>query len=333
MERILARCFRQKVTGETMAFLRPYFIMMICLFVGLTAAHAQELRVVRISYAGTWDALPAIVAAERGFLAKEGIYMSGVAAASPETLVASLASGATDFAVMPQTIFLQAITNAKGMRAIAINDWGAAYQIIVPKDSEITTVAALKGKKIALINGTDSIAVLIRLLNAHDLKSGDVTVQGMSAGQLKQAFGQGYDAVIAREQLAEPLRAETGSKLAVPSTVISSTIGFIGAQPLVASPRAASGEKETIAAVQRAWVSAHDYIAKNPDDAARLLRIYLHRRGVGVAPGEAAAWVKMQKYNRHAWDADAVTDANYNAWALTEANVLKATPDMAQFVN
>src|SRR5690606_23938516 len=65
-----------------------------------------EQRLVRISYSTGWDALPIVVALERGLFARHGLIVSGVAAGSAGVLAQSLHAGSTDIAIMPQRAFL-----------------------------------------------------------------------------------------------------------------------------------------------------------------------------------------------------------------------------------
>ena len=303
----------------------------VCL-VALSGAQAQTLKIARISYTGSWDALPAIVAAERGFLAQQGVYMSGVAVGSREAVINSLASGATDFAVLSQSALLEAAAANAPVKAIAINDWGNAHLLVASQKGGVKNVTDLKGKTIALVAGEDGVAVLGRLLNANDIAVSDVKLKYYNPGALGAAFDDGADAAIAEQQIASLLLENKNAKQLMSGKEIAEAIGYIGAQPLIASPRVLQEEPELVAAVQRAWVAAKKHIQDEPEDAARLLRIYLHRRGITIEETQAVQWVKMQRYDLDKWDENVLADANYNAWALAQAKLIKEAPKLDQFV-
>jgi ABC-type nitrate/sulfonate/bicarbonate transport system substrate-binding protein len=48
---------------------------------------------VRLSFSSGWDALPAVVAIERGFFAQEELVVSGMAVSSAQAVINSLAAG------------------------------------------------------------------------------------------------------------------------------------------------------------------------------------------------------------------------------------------------
>jgi ABC-type nitrate/sulfonate/bicarbonate transport system substrate-binding protein len=312
-----------------MFFLRLFVI--VSMFGGVFAfgggtSFSQELKIARISFPGSWECLPAIVAAERGYLAREGVYMSGVPVGSREAIVESLASGATDFAVLTQAALIQAAAVKAPIKAVAINDWGAAHLLVARSGSSLKSPKDLQGKTVGLVAGSDAPAILARLLDADETPINSVTLRYFTAGDLERAFSDGVDAVLAQQQLAQLLVDAKEGTTVLNAEQIAVRIGYIGAQPLVASPNILKADPALVVAVQRAWVASKRHIRDNPEDAALVLRIYMHRRGVTVSAEQARAWVSMQRYDLDKWDASALTDANYNAWALAATKLLPAVP-------
>lgn len=258
--------------------------------------------------------------------------MSGAAVSSHKAIINSLASGATDFAVLPQTALLQAAAANAKIKAVAINNWGSAHLLVVNKNSAIENTLDLKGKSIALIPDTDAIVVLARLLNANDIDLSDVTLKYYEPGSLGRAFGDGMDAAIAEQPIGDLLLEQNDAQLLLNASEISDAIGYIGAQPLIASPHILANDEDTVAAVKRAWSAAKAHIMADPDDAARLLRIFLHRRGITIDADQSVEWIRMQHYDLDVWDKNVLTDAYYNAWALTQANLIKETPQIDQYL-
>ncbi len=113
---------------------------------------------------------------------------------------------------------------------------------------------------------------------------------------------------------------------------VTKTIGSIGAIPLVARNDVIGKDPDLTQRFVNAWVKSIAYIRQDPADAARILQIFFHRQGVVVSPEMAQAWVKMIHYVQYSWSAAAVTDAEYNGWALNAGKMLKVAPKMAGFV-
>ena len=75
-------------------------------FPGRADSETRELKLVRLTFGFGWDALPALVALERGFFASEGLLASGMAVGSAQAVMNSLATGTTDVAIVPQRTLL-----------------------------------------------------------------------------------------------------------------------------------------------------------------------------------------------------------------------------------
>jgi ABC-type nitrate/sulfonate/bicarbonate transport system substrate-binding protein len=93
--------------------------------------------------------------------------------------------------------------------------------------------------------------------------------------------------------------------------------------PLVAPDTLIQKQPDLVQRVVRAWIKSLLYIQQDPKDAAAILQIYLHRQGAKVPLETAQAWIGIAAYNRYEWSQPLVADAEYNAWGLQQANVLK----------
>jgi ABC-type nitrate/sulfonate/bicarbonate transport system substrate-binding protein len=111
-----------------------------------------EIALTRLSFSSGWDALPAVVALERGFFAQEGVIVSGLAVSSAEAAINSLAAGSTDMAAvhsgLPRDGRGERAGQGRGDRRLGHRD-GARGK----PGAEIRSVADLKGKKVAVLQG------------------------------------------------------------------------------------------------------------------------------------------------------------------------------------
>ena len=295
-------------------------------------AHAEpDWALVRLSFSSGWDALPALVAIERGFFVGQKLTVSGLSLESGEAVIKSLATGSTDFASVPQRTLLVMAAAKAPVKVVALSGYGTRTEIVVAKDSPVTKVADLKGKVIAVGMGAEAFPALIRLLNASQLKPKDVTIRSLDGADLTEVFrSKRADAACASAHFTDRMVVDGQARVLVSNEEIVKTIGLIGAAPLVASAKLVQDSPDVVQRFVSAWLDGLRYIERDPDDSARILQIFFHRQGVVVPIAQARSWVGMTRFDRIAWTADDVADADFNAWGLEEGGILKVRPKLAE---
>ncbi|MBG0562879.1 aliphatic sulfonate ABC transporter substrate-binding protein [Actinoplanes aureus] len=141
-------------------------------------------------------------------------------------------------------------------------EWAA---IVVPKGSAITSVAGLKGKKVAATKGTDPYFFLLQTLAEAGLKPDDVTVTNLQHADGRTALERGdVDAWAGLDPLMATSELEAGSKL------IYRNVGFNSYGVLNARETFLSEHPELAQAVVNAYEKARQWIKDNPDQAVTL---------------------------------------------------------------
>jgi sulfonate transport system substrate-binding protein len=299
------------------------------------AAAQQKQTLVRFSFSSGWDALPAIVAIERGFFAQEGLVVSGLAVPSSQAVMESLAAGSTDFAAVPQrTLLIMAAAKAP-VNVIAMAGWGTETELVVPKsDTATKSIADLKGKTIAVGQGSEAYPALIRLLNKAKIRPSEVRIKSLSPAELTRAFQNKLaDAVIESRHFTSVLLKNGQARVVLSNKEIVETLGLVGAAPLLGQTSMIEKEPATVQKFVNAWIKALKYIGRDRKDAAQLLRIFLHRQGTLVSEELAESWVGMTRYDRFVWSPADVADAEFNGWGLKEGGVLKVLPKLDGYVD
>ncbi|WP_432767405.1 sulfonate ABC transporter substrate-binding protein [Roseateles cavernae] len=170
--------------------LKPLLITALGLLTGLAQAQASELRIGFQKY-GTLTLLKAKGELEKR-LAPQGITVKWAEFPAGPQLLEGLNVGSIDFGTVGEAppIFAQA---AGADLVYVANQPPAptAEALIVPKDSQIKTVADLKGRKIALNKGSNVHFLLVKLLEKAGLKYGDVQVVFLPPADARAAFERG----------------------------------------------------------------------------------------------------------------------------------------------
>lgn len=312
-------------------------VLAVLVFASVSRAADSEPQLVRLSFSSGWDALPSIVAIERGFFAQEGLVVSGLAVSSADAVINSLTVGSTDFAAIPQRTLLVMAANGAPIKVVSMNGWGPLMELVVPAtDIRTGSIGDLKGKTIGLGKGSEAYPIFLRLLNQAKLRPSDVKIKLMDATELVKAFAFDHrqaDAVFESRYFTEALTQNRGARVVLSDADMRKALGAIDAQPLVVRKELVEKQAREVQKFVNAWVKALKYIQQEPDDCARLLQVFFHRQGVAVKSPVVRAWVDITHYNRYTWTAADIADAEYNAWALKEAKITKQIPKLATYVD
>jgi sulfonate transport system substrate-binding protein len=199
-------------------------------------------------------------------LKDEGITIKWVLSAGSNKANEYLRSDAVDFGSTAGAAALLAKANGSPIQAVYIfskPEWAA---LVVPKDSPITDVAQLKGKKVAATKGTDPYFFLLRSLRQAGLTAADVEIVNLQHADGKLALERGQvDAWAGLDPFMAQTELEAGSKLLYRNIDFNS-YGFLNARTAFIDQHPAYVEK-----VLSAYERARLWIIANPDEAAQIL--------------------------------------------------------------
>lgn len=313
---------------------RTAFLVVAFLALFPSRGLGQESALVRLAFSSGWDALPALVAIERGFFAAEGLVVSGLAIPSAVAVVNSLNAGSTDFAAVPQRVALLMVAAKVPVKIVAMAGWGAEMELVAKPGDGMNSLADLKGKRLAVLTGSEAFPVLVRLLNQARMRPADVKITRLPADKLTKALADNLaDAVFETRHFTLPLVESGQARVIMTAKAVTDAIGLIGGMPLVVRDSVIEKQPKTVQKFVSAWVTGLRYIQQDPDDAARILQIFFHRQGVKVGTDMAKLWVRMVKYDQYVWSPGAIADAEYNGWGLNTGGIFKVAPKLEGFVD
>ena len=150
------------------------------LLVGLlpTATFAQDKpKEIRIDWA-TYNPV-SLLLKDKGLLekefAKDGINVRWVKTVSSSNALQFLNAGSIDFGSTAGSAALVAKINGNPIKSIYTYSRPEWTALVTAKDSKIATIADLKGKKVAMVRGTDPHIFLVRALLGAGLTDKDIT--------------------------------------------------------------------------------------------------------------------------------------------------------------
>jgi sulfonate transport system substrate-binding protein len=199
-------------------------------------------------------------------LAADGVNVEWTLSAGSNKANEYLRSDAIDFGSTAGSAALLARSNGSAIQTVYIYskpEWAA---LVVPRDSPITTLDQLKGKKIAATKGTDPYFFLLRSLNSVGLSGSDVEVVNLQHADGKVALERGdVDAWAG----LDPFMAQ--SELEAGSTLLYRNIDFNSYGFLNAREDFIEKYPDYVTRVLTQYERARLWILDNPEEAAQIL--------------------------------------------------------------
>ena len=143
---------------------------------------AQRPLTIRLGVHGAVQGAPDVIAIRQGYFKQEGLEVDwrrfGVGREGRDAMIA----GAIDINATATTPFLIGLEKGVPFSAVAVNSlFCGTNHIVVRKDSEIQSIAQLKGKRIALARGTVTEYIFAaKIAPAYGLKPGDYEVANVA---------------------------------------------------------------------------------------------------------------------------------------------------------
>src|SRR5450756_18979 len=182
----------------------------------VAASAAGALKEIHIDWA-TYNPV-SMVLKQKGLLekefAKDGISIVWVQSAGSNKALEFLNAGSIDFGSTAGSAALVARINGNPIKSIYVYSRPEWTALVTTKDSRITTVADLKGKRVAVTRGTDPHIFLVRALLDAGLSEKDITPVLLQHADGKTALIRGdVDAWAGLDPMMAQAEIEDGAKL------------------------------------------------------------------------------------------------------------------------
>jgi sulfonate transport system substrate-binding protein len=237
--------------------------------VGLAApAFAQAPKEIRLDYA-TYNPV-SLLLKERGILEKaleaDGIKVRWVLSAGSNKALEFLNAGSIDFGSTAGAAALIAKVNGNPIKSIYVYSRPEWTALVTGAKSEITRVADLKGKRVAVTRGTDPHIFLVRALADAKLTEKDVKLVLLQHADGRLALERGdVDAWAGLDPMMAAAEVESGAKLFYRKPE-DNTWGILNVREAFANENPALVKK-----VLAAYEQARAYALANPAEVKKVL--------------------------------------------------------------
>jgi NitT/TauT family transport system substrate-binding protein len=215
------------------------------------------------------------VASEKGFFAKNGVNVELKYFDSYTDSLNALAAGKVSANSQTLNDTLSSVSGGAKETIVLVNDNSTGNDQIIAKEG-IDSVADLKGKKVAVEQGTVDHYLLLLALQKVGLTEKDITLVPLATDAAAAAFVAGrVDAVGAFAPFTTTALERKGSK------AVSTSANFPGAIPdhLVFTKEFVAKHPTEVQAVVQTWFDTIKWIAANKDEAVTIMA---KRAGVSV---------------------------------------------------
>jgi NitT/TauT family transport system substrate-binding protein len=243
-----------------------------------TGQVTKELTTVKIGHLPAVQGLPLYLALDKGYFEQEGIKVEVTKFDSPNLLLQALASGQIDFGAPSTAAGITSIVESQKPGELKIFALGGSSTqsenainevLIVRKDSSISTMQDLKGKKVGILASIQWRTIAKHIFAQQNLSTEkDIILVELAPGLQAQALAAGQvDALLAIEPIGTTARVNGISKEVIHAPVeqFVSDPFYGGAGVLRTS--FAKENPQTTEKVLRVFAKSIDEINANPQVA------------------------------------------------------------------
>jgi ABC-type nitrate/sulfonate/bicarbonate transport system substrate-binding protein len=319
--------------------LRARLVRAIALSAALAAAApagAQPRDTVHVTYSENMYGVIAVVAIEKGYLARQGLDVRHATEGSGSEVLESLVSGSTDFGVASPSRLIAIAARRLPVKAVALNSYGFTSSVVVPaRDRTSRTMTDLRGRIVGVQPGTGTYAVWVRYLRTQGLSVRDFAVKQTSNTLIPAAMEAGsLDAAVTWEPSPSRLVASGLGRVLLGPAELAGAAESPYPFFLITTARLVAERPDVVQKVVTAWGESLRYIRENPDDVARIMqRSMMRTRGISLSVEDARQAIYLTRYDRLlVSDAD-VRDTEAIARVFVEEGKVRAVGDIRAVVD
>lgn len=234
---------------------------------------AKKSNHLKIAYSPSLCHIPLHIAVEKGFFKAEGIEAENIQVDAAHVQEA-IGANQVDLGSGLISKFMQPVENGLPIKFVAGVHTGC-IKVLAPKDSPVTSIEQLKGKKVGVPGLADAATLILkRALTAKGLsvdeKKPDVEFVVFSRNDLPQVLANGTVDVIA---LNDPGASIAADKLGLSTILDTATTAPFNDEYCCAifiTNKLAQENPELAAAATRAVLKASAWIKAHPEEAAKI---------------------------------------------------------------
>ena len=298
--------------------LLPLLLLLTC------CSQQPEQPVITFAYQDRVADAASIIAVQQGYFSQEGLTVKGLLFSSGPACTEALTYGNANFGTMGDTTAIITASHGNAFTILASHAGGEQrHRLMVARDSSISSLAELQGRRIGIKKGTSSHGGFELLASKHGLDFSEELIDMSPADQLLALASGELDAMVASEP--SPSKAEAdcfGRELTNLCSLGNSYPIF-----LLVNSKFAQQHPQVAAKMLRALSRASTFINEQPEQAATILA---RQSGLPLPVVRQA-----MSYHRYRPNLDEATLASLavSASFLQRIGKIQAIPNWQQAIN
>ncbi|WP_426105702.1 ABC transporter substrate-binding protein [Massilia sp. TSP1-1-2] len=286
---------------------------------------AAPLLLVRVAIPVQLAAGSMFTASEQKLFAQQGLQVELKRFLLGKQALQAVLDGSADLALVADTPFMHAVLRGERIAALAtVFESRKTMAIVARRDAGITTAAALKGKRVGTVVGTNAEFFLDTLLDVNDIARADVDVQSLGPGQLVAALEAGkVDAVTVWHPDLAHLNNTFGAKAV---TLYGEDI-FVYRVLLVGKLTYIAQHQAELRSLLAAIKASNSYIAEQPEQARAAVGA-----AIGVPPAQLAQAFNPADYTLVLDQSLLIALSAQERWAIAKGAVPAVVPTYLDFI-
>ncbi len=258
----------------------PAFLLTALLLAACDSKHATA-AIPTITYAMpiTVAAIPAYVAADKGFWAQEGLNVKTPMFSSGRLGLDALLSGSAEVMSVSETPLIHAIQQGHSIYIVATVTRHRETKFIGRRDHGINGADDLKGKTLATLPGTNSDYFMYKFLQAHHIGKSDVRIVALQPPDMVSALVRGdIDGYFAWEPHIYYAQQQLGAN----AIVIGPDDLYRGRHCVAMNQDFVLKHPDIVVKLLKGLVKAEDYVHAHPDEAKAIVAKYTHTNRAAI---------------------------------------------------
>jgi NitT/TauT family transport system substrate-binding protein len=230
-------------------------------------AEGPPLKPYKVGYNAWIGSIAFFVADKKGFFKEEGLDVQTKSFSSPGDGLKPLMTGDLDAVLSTADTVLTVVDKAPGkLKIIYVTDTSAGADAILAK-KEITSIAGMKGKKVAATLGQCNQLLLDKALEKAGMTEKDIDLVNMNPDDAGAAFAAGkIDVAVTWEPWITKVSGEKKGHVIFSSKDTPNLILDV----LAVSPKTTSKKAAETRAFLKGMEKGFDFVQAHPDEAAAL---------------------------------------------------------------
>lgn len=302
-----------------------------------TMAPACAADKVAIGMSSGVNQVPSLVAEKMGYFKEQGVDVELKPLARGGLAIKGVAAGSLQFSESAHVPFFAAVSRGVPLIAVGVVARGFYGKMVASnKNTNLKTLADFKGKRIGSQMGTGMFTIVRMILEKNGMKESDFKFTNLRVVDMPGAMenSDNFDAVIGWEPGMRRIVKSGKGKVVVSAKQFEEMAGITYPFLLTTTPQYRKDHPDVVQKVVNAYAKADKYITAHPDEAVKIFKAEVKRRGGDLSEDDIRAMLfDVDRFTGAAFTAADWKDLPATRDYLVEIGQIKSKLDLDKIID